>query len=79
MLSSVSRSSYAELSEDFEDFLRQKGLPVWGKDDPRVIRIRAFRESVDVPTNLTNLANWANLDFENPENFANLMICLCYK
>ncbi|MBI4999551.1 four helix bundle protein [Candidatus Gottesmanbacteria bacterium] len=79
LLSSTGRSSYTELIEDFEDFLRQKGLPVWQKDDPRVLRIRAFRENVEVPTNLTNLANWTNLDFENPESFANLMICLCYK
>lgn len=79
ILSSVSRSSYTELSEDYEDFLRQKGLPIWKKDDPRILRIRAFRESVDTPTNLTNLANWTNLGFDNPENFANLMICLCFK
>lgn len=26
-----------------------------------------------------NLANWTNLDFDNRENFANMMICLCYK
>lgn len=79
LLSSTSRSSYTELIEDFEDFLRQHNLPVWNKSDPRALRIRAFRESVDVPTNLSNLANWTNLDFNNPENFANLMICLCYK
>ncbi len=79
MLGSVSRSSYTELGEDYEDFLRLHGLAVWPKDDPRVLRIRAFRESVDIPTNLANLANWTNLDFDNPENFANLMITLCYK
>lgn len=79
LLNSVSRSSYAELLEDFEDFLRQSGLPIWKKDDSRVIRIRAFKESIETPTNLTNLTNWTNLDFNNPENFANLMISLCYK
>lgn len=79
MLNSVSRSSYAELSEDFEDFLRQRNLPIWGKDDPRVMRIRTFRESIETPTNLSNLTNWTNLSFNDPENFANLMICLCYK
>jgi len=79
VLNSVSRGSYTELAEDFEDFLRQKGLPVWKKDDPRVLRIRTFRESIETPTNLANLSNWTNLDFDNAENFANLMICLCYK
>lgn len=79
LLNSVSRSSYSELSEDFEDFLRQRNLSIWKKDDPRVLRLRAFRESIETPTNLTNLANWTNLNFDNPENFANLMICLCFK
>ncbi len=79
LLNSVSRSSYAELREDFEDFLRQRGLPIWDKNDPRVLKIRSFKESIENVTNLTNLANWTNLDFDDPENFANLMICLCYK
>lgn len=79
LLNSVSRSSYSELGEDFEDFLRQRGFQVWSKDDPQVLRIRAFRESVEVPTNLSNLSNWTNLDLDDPENFANLMVCLCYK
>lgn len=78
-LGSVSRSSYTELTEDYEDFLRLHGFSLWKKDDPRVLRIRAFRESVDVITNLSNLSNWTNLDFTNPENFANLMITLCQK
>lgn len=79
LLNSVSRSSYAELLEDYEDFLRQKDLLVWKKDDPRILKIRIFKESVDAPTNLANLSNWTNLNFEDSENFANLMICLCYK
>lgn len=78
-LNSVSRSSYTELSEDYEDFLRLNGLPIWKKDDLRVLRIRAFRELVEVPTNLANLSNWTNLNFRNPENFANLMITLCQR
>lgn len=79
LLSSVSRSSYTELVEDYEDFLRQRNLPIWKKYDPGVLRLRSFQESIDTPTNLTNLSNWTNLNFENPENFANMMICLCYK
>lgn len=79
LLNSVSRSSYTELAEDFEDFLRQKKLPVWDKNDPRVLKIRAFKEDVAKPTNLSNLANLSNLNLESPEDFANIMICLCYK
>lgn len=79
MLGSVSRSSYTELAEDYEDFLRLRGLPIWSKEDPRVLRIRAFHESVEASTHLTHLANWTNLDFGNSEHFANLMLTLCYK
>lgn len=79
LLSSVSRSSYTELVEDYEDFLRQRNFSLWDKNDPRVLKIRAFRELIEIPTSLTNLPNWTNLDFGNPENFANLMICLCLK
>ncbi len=79
MLNSVSRSSYAELREDYEDFLRQRNLPIWDKNDTRVLKIRTFKEEIGKETNLTNLSNWTNLNFENAENFANLMICLCYK
>lgn len=79
LLSSTSRSSYTELIEDFEDYLRQHNLPVWEKNDPRVLKIRGIRENVEIPTNLSNLANWTNLNFNDAENFANLMVCLCYK
>ena len=75
----VSRGSFGELLEDFKDFLRQKGLLIWSKDDPRVVEIRAIRES----PNLANLANWANSPYgkylDKPEDFANLMIVLIYK
>ena len=78
-LTGVSRASYGELMEDFKDDLRLRNLPIWDKNDPRVLKIRSFKESVENPTNLTNLSNWTNLDFTNPENFANMMICLIYK
>lgn len=78
-LTGVARASYGELLEDFKDFLRRRKFSLWKKDDPRVLKIRAFRESVGQETNLTNLANWANLDLNDPEDFANLMICLIYK
>lgn len=78
-LTGVARASYGELLEDYKDFLRTRSLLIWGKFDPRVLRIRFFKESLENPTNLTNLSNWTNLDFKNPENFANMMICLIHK
>lgn len=78
-LTGVARASYGELLEDYKDFLRQRNLSLWEKDDLWVLRIRSFKESIDAPTNLTNLSNWTNLKFDNSENFANLMICLIFK
>jgi len=34
-LTNVARASLEELRLDYEDFLRQHGLPVWERDDPR--------------------------------------------
>jgi len=34
-LTSVARASLEELKLDYEDFLRQRGLELWPKDDPR--------------------------------------------
>src|SRR3989344_6489932 len=41
-LISVARGSLEELLVDYEDFLRTKKLPLWGKDDPKVRAIRAL-------------------------------------
>ena len=34
-LTNVARASLEELRLDYEDFLRQRGLPLWPGDDPR--------------------------------------------
>jgi four helix bundle suffix protein len=38
-LTSVARASLEELRLDYEDFLRQHGLPLWERDDPRRQRL----------------------------------------
>ena len=35
-LADVSHNSYGELLEDYKDYLRQKGLSQWAKEDPRI-------------------------------------------
>lgn len=78
-LSGVSRASYGELIEDYEDFLWQKDLPVWDKNDPRVLRLRAILIN-PYETHVTHKANeWHGVAFSAPEGFANLMITLCAK
>lgn len=78
-LSGVARASFGELIEDYEDFLWQKNLKRWSKDNPRVLR---WRQTLVDPqkTHVTHEANESHgVDFANAEAFANLMITLCTK
>ncbi|MFH1385876.1 MAG: four helix bundle suffix domain-containing protein [Patescibacteria group bacterium] len=69
----VARASLEELLLDYEDFLRQNSLRLWGKDSPRVAEIRQLAYKTD-KTNETYRAY-----LENPENFANCLICLIHQ
>jgi four helix bundle suffix protein len=72
-LTGVARASYGELLEDYKDFLRQKGLSIWIKDDSRVLEIRRMRIT-------PHESNWSyESHLKTPESFANLMITLCFK
>lgn len=42
-LTGVARNSFSELLEDYKDYLRQKNLALWGKNDPRVCEIRSTK------------------------------------
>lgn len=75
-LTGVARASYGELLEDFRDYLRQHNLPIWEKDDPKNLEIRRTR---DLP-NTTYKSYATYMTYTNsPENFANLLITLCFK
>ncbi len=71
-LSGIARGSNEELTKDYEDFLRQRGLPVWPKDHPRVREFREFRVfwTGSKTLNSPNLPN-------NPTEAANMMLTLC--
>lgn len=67
----VSRASLEELDEDYFDFLRQRKLQAWDKNDPRVREfrgIRVFMNTQNTPTTLTLP--------DSPEAAANLLITL---
>lgn len=64
--------SARELAEDCEDFLRQRNLEVWSKDDPRVRVFREFRAIWVFP----NIPNTPNLPNESEES-ANFLLTLC--
>lgn len=43
MLVGVARGSNEELAKDLEDYSRQRNLPVWEKDHPKIREFRKFR------------------------------------
>lgn len=62
-LTGVARASLGELLLDYEDFLRQRKLRQWKKDDPESIRARSDR---------SDKSDWSD---KSEEEFANLIIC----
>ncbi len=81
-LTGVARASYGELLEDYKDYLRLNSLPMWSKEDSRVLKIRKMRIFPN-KSNESNLSNSSNLTYKsyltNRESFANLMVTLCFK
>jgi restriction system protein len=69
------RGSYGELLEDFEDFLRQRKLKLWEKDDPRVLAIRRIAYT----SNRSYKSYEPCLESQNPEISANTLICLIHQ
>lgn len=75
-LTGVSRNSFSELLEDYKDYLRQKDLVLWNKNDPRVLQIRAVRDL----QNMTYKSYTTYMSYiKDPESFCNLLISLCSK
>jgi restriction system protein len=83
-LVNVARASLDELLLDFEDFLRQRGLPQWAKDDPRALAVRAVgkQDRTDQSdrtdrSDFENYKTWLNSD--DPAVVANAIICLIHQ
>lgn len=82
----VARGSLEELLVDYQDYLRQHGLLLWAKDDARAKDVRSLVYKIkDNNSNNSNDSNNSNnysgYNFykpylENPEEAANVMICL---
>ena len=73
-LTGIAKGSLEELRLDYQDYLRQRGLPLWGKEHPKVRVFRDFRVKWISPNTLNSpisLIN-PNSDLE----FSNLMITL---
>jgi restriction system protein len=71
----VARASLEELLLDYQDFLRQRGLPLWGKEHPQAQAIRklAYTENRSYGTYKTYVEGGY------PEVAANTLICLIHQ
>jgi restriction system protein len=83
-LVNVARASLDELLLDFEDFLRQHGLPQWAKDDTRAQTVREIgkdhRTDPSQPTDPTDAGAYAPwLAHADPAVVANAIICLIHQ
>lgn len=71
----VARASLEELLLDYEDFLRQRGFKLWGKDDPtaQVVRRLAYEKNRSYSTYSSYI------ETASPEVAANTLICLIHQ
>jgi four helix bundle suffix protein len=74
-LTNVARASLEELLADYQDFLRNKRLPFWTKDDPRTREVRALARG----PNVSYGAYAAYVERGTPQESANTVICLIHQ
>jgi restriction system protein len=71
----VARASLEELLLDFQDFLRQKGLPLWGKNHNKAKEIRALAYKPDRSYSTYK----TYIQGSPPETAANSAICVIHQ
>lgn len=85
-LVNIARASLEELLLDYEDFLRQRKLRAWARDDPEALAVRAVGKQLDQSdqTDRTDpaahyqaYARW--LEHADPAVVANTLICLIHQ
>ena len=71
----VARASLEELLLDYEDFLRQRGFALWGKDHPtaQLVRRLAYEK------NRSYMTYRSYIETAAPEVAANTVICLIHQ
>jgi restriction system protein len=74
-LTSVARASLEELLLDYQDFLRQRGLPLWSKDQPEAQAIRRLAYK----SNKSYQSYRSYVEEGNPETAANAILCLIHQ
>lgn len=80
-LVNVARGSLDELLLDYEDFLRQRGLRQWAKDDPEARKVRSLgvqhRTDPSDRSDPSDYSPW--LSSPDPAVIANAVICLIHQ
>ena len=71
----VARASLEELLLDYQDFLRQHGLKLWDKDDPKCQEIRWLGQQKD----RSYLTYSTYIEESTPEVAANTVICVIHQ
>jgi restriction system protein len=71
----VARASLEELLLDFQDYLRQKGLPLWEKDHPKAKMVR----SLCYKSNRSYSTYKTYIESSSPEIAANTSICIIHQ
>lgn len=70
----VARASLEELLLDYRDFLRQRGLALWAKDDPRAQAVRRL-----VYKSNRSYGTYKELVENSAETAANTLVCLIHQ
>ena len=71
----VARASLEELLLDYEDFLRQRGFSLWGKENQKSKKIRGLCYAKD----RTYSTYQSYINGASPDTAANTMICLIHQ
>jgi restriction system protein len=75
-LANVARASLDELLLDYEDFLRQRGMPQWAKDDSNAMAVRQVARQHE-SASAQAYSRW--LDKGDAAVIANALICLIHQ
>lgn len=82
-LVNVARASLEELLLDYEDFLRQRKLRTWAKNDPDALTVRATGRQIDPTDRSDPVTHWKAyarwLEHADPAVVANTLICLIHQ
>ena len=71
----VARASLEELLLDYQDFLRQRKLTLWGKENPKAQKIRKLAYA----SNRSYMTYRTYIEGAAPDTAANTLICLIHQ